>query len=202
METNNKMLKTLIPVIAVVVIFESIMLVSNLEKKTAISGVTAQKVEVVQQEVKTENAFDLSLTTDSKEMKIGKSYKVKLQALVKQKSTLSGIDVAIKYDAKNLDISNLVFDGKLQKPFIGQVMKEDGMIVVKYLIETKQGITFNIDDVVSLISFDVKAKTAGSYKFEIATGNEDKKFDTLFVETTSVKALPFTSNQLEINVIK
>ncbi|MDD4026661.1 MAG: hypothetical protein PHO75_00545 [Candidatus Shapirobacteria bacterium] len=201
METNNKMLKTLIPVIAVVVIFESIMLVSNLEKKTVTSDVIAEKNEIIQ-EVKNENYFDLSFVTDAKEMKIGKNYQIKLQALVKEKKSLDAIDIAIKYDSKNLEISGLIFDDKLEKPIIGKVVKEDGMIVVKYLIETKQGITFNVDDLVNLVSFDVKAKTVGLYKFEVATGNEDKKFVTLFVENTSAKALPFASNQLEINVIK
>jgi hypothetical protein len=199
---NNKIVKTLIPVIAVIVIFESVMLVSSLEKKTAVSDVIVKKSEIVQKEVKEENAFDLSLTTDSKEMKIGKNYQIKLQALVKEKKTLDAIDIAIKYDAKNLDVSGLVFDSKLQKPTIGKVVKDDGMIEISYLIETKQGITFNVGDIVNLVSFNVKAKQIGSYTFEIATGNEDKKFDTLFVENTSAKALPFTSNKLEINIIK
>ena len=62
--------------------------------------------------------------------------------------------------------------------------------------------TFNVNDVVSLVSFNVKAKAAGNYGFEVATGNEDKKFATMFIETTSAKALPFSGNKLEINVIK
>ena len=163
---------------------------------------STKSAEVKKDEVIVNNVFDLVFLTDTKEMVVGKNYQIKLQALVKEKSTIDAIDVAIKYDAKNLDVTDLVFDEKLPKPFISQVAKTDGMIVIKYLIETKQGMTFNINDIVSLVSFNVKTKAVGSYGFEIATGNEDKKFDTLFVETTSVKALPFSSNKLEINVIK
>lgn len=202
MEKNNKILKTLIPVIAVIIIFESVMLVSGLEKSNVVTKESTGSAEVKKEEVIINNAFDLIFVTDSKEMSVGKNYQVKLQALVKEKSTLDAIDIAIKYDAKNLDITGLVFDEKLPKPFISQVIKENGMIVVKYLIETKQGMTFNVNDMVSLVSFNVKAKVAGSYGFEVATGNEDKKFATMFTETTSVKALPFSSNKLEINVIK
>jgi hypothetical protein len=201
MEKNNKILKTLIPIIAVVIIFESVMLVSGLEKSTIVINESTESAEV-KKEVVVNNSFDLIFVTDSKELSVGKNYQVKLQALVKEKSTLDAIDIAIKYDAKNLDVSNLIFDEKLPKPFIGQILKEDGMIVVKYLIEAKKGMTFNVNDIVSLVSFNIKAKTVGSYGFEVATGIEDKKFATIFIETTSVKALPFSSNKLEINIIK
>ncbi|HPT66253.1 MAG TPA: hypothetical protein PK257_03020 [Candidatus Woesebacteria bacterium] len=201
MEKNNKIFKIFIPIIAVIVIFESVMLVSGLEKNSGVVKESTNSAEVKKNEV-VNNAFDLVFSTDKKEMVVEKNYQVKLQALVKEQRTIDAIDVAIKYDAKSLDITGLVFDEKLPKPFIGQVLKTDGMIVVKYLIETKQGMTFNVNDVISLVSFNVKAKTAGNYQFEIATGNEDKKFATMFIETTSVKALPFSSNKLEINVTK
>lgn len=201
MEKNNKIFRIFIPVIAVVIIFESVMLVSGLEKNTAVSE-EAVITEVKKEEVKEKNVFDLFFATDSKEMKVGKAYKVQLQGLVKEKNTLDAIDISIKYDAKNLDVSELIFDEKLQKPIVGKAIKEDGMIVVKYLIEAKQGMTFNVNDILSLVSFNVKAKQVGSYELEIATGNEDKKFVTMFVETTSAKALPFTSNKLEINITK
>jgi len=202
MEKNNKILKTLIPVVAVIIIFESVMLVSGLEKSSVTTKESTGSAEIKKGETITNNAFDLIFVTDSKEMSVGKSYQVKLQGLVKEKSTLDAIDIVIKYDAKNLDITGLVSDEKLPKPFISQVIKEDGMIVVKYLIETKQGMTFNLNDVVSLVTFNVKAKAVGNYRFEVATGNEDKKFATMFIETTSAKALPFSSNKLEINVTK
>jgi hypothetical protein len=202
MQENNKIFKIFIPIIAVVIIFESVMLVSGLEKNNTTTKANNKVIPVVQKEVIVNNAFDLVFATDSTEMVVGKNYKVKLQAFVKEKRTLDAVDIAIKYDAKNLDITGLVFDSKLPKPIVGKVIKEDGMIVVNYLIETKQGVTFNVGDVVSLITFNVKAKAADSYEFEVATGNEDKKFATMFTESTTVKVLPFSSNKLEINVIK
>ncbi|MDD4785048.1 MAG: hypothetical protein PHH12_01140 [Candidatus Shapirobacteria bacterium] len=202
MEKNNALFRIFIPIIAVIIIFESVMLVSGLEKSTVQVKESTNSASIEKQEVKTKDAFEVTFVTDSTEMKVGKNYTVKLQALVKEKRTLDAIDISVKYDAKNLEVTNLIFDEKLQEPIVGKAIKEDGMIVVKYIIETKQGITFNINDMVSLLSFDVKAKQAGVYEFEIATGNEDKKFDTMFIENTTVKALPFTSNKLEINVTK
>jgi hypothetical protein len=202
MEKNNNIFRIFIPIIAVIIIFESVMLVSGLEKNTVQVKESTGSADVKKQEVKLNNSFELQFIADSTEIKVGKNYKISLQGLVKEKRALDAIDISIKYDAKNLDISELVFDEKLQKPMVGKAIKEDGMIVVKYIIETKQGITFNVDDIVSLLSFNVKAKQAGNYEFEIATGNEDKKFATMFIENTTVKALPFTSNKLEINAIK
>lgn len=202
MEKNNNIFRIFIPVIAVIIIFESVMLVSGLEKSSLTTKEPVGSTDVTKDEVEVNNAFDLTFLTDASEMNVGKNYQVELQALVKEKSVLDAVEIAIKYDSENVEVTGLVFDEKLPKPFISQVMEEEGMVVVKYLIETKQGMTFNIDDVVSLVSFNIKAKVAGSFGFEVATGNEDKKFATMFTETTSVKALPFSSNKLEINVIK
>jgi len=202
MEKKNNIIRTFIPIIAVIIIFQSVMLVSGLEKNNKTTQNLNQTTEIKNDEITVNNFLDLVFLTDSKEMSVGENYKIDLQALVKEKSTLDAIDIAIKYNADNLEITELVFDKNLPEPFIGQIIKEEGIILVKYLIETKQGMTFNVNDVVSLVSFNVKAKMIGSFELEIATGNEDKKFATLFTETASVKALPFSSNKLEINVIK
>ena len=199
---NNKTVTILLPIIAIIIIFESITLVTKLENNQS-SNVVNKVVETVTPTVVEENkdALDLVFATDNKDMEIGKKYTVKLQGYVKEKKIVDSLELAIKFDAKNLEVSNLVYDKNLPKPSISTVSKKDGMIVVKYLIENKSGLTLNESNIVSLLTFDVKPITVGNYNLEIATGNEGKEFATMFIENTTVKGLSFSANKLEINVV-
>jgi len=201
MKKNNNFVNILLPVIAVIIIFESITLVSKLENNQSAS--TVNKVTTVTPIVTEEkkDILDLVFDTDSKEMEIGKKYTVKLQGYVKEKKTVDSLELAIKFDAENFEISNFVYDSNLTKPVVSTVVKNKGMIIVKYLIENKSGLTLNEGDTIPLLTFNVKPIKSGNYNFEVATGNEGKEFVTMFVENTTVKALSFSSNKLEVNVV-
>jgi len=201
MTKNNKFVNILLPVIAIIIIFESITLVAKLENNQNNNAVN--KVETITPTIVEEkkNILDLVFATDSKDMEVGKKYTVKLQGYVKEKKMVDSLEVAVKFDAKNLEISNLVYDKNLSKPSVSTVSKKDDMIIVKYLIENKSGLTLNEGNIIPLLTFDVKPITAGNYNFEIATGNEGKEFVTMFIENTTVKELSFSANKLEINVV-
>ena len=202
MEKNNKIVTILLPIIAVIIIFESITLVSKLENNQSSSAVNNNVVTVtptVTEEKK--DAIDLVFATENKEMEVGKKYTVNFQGYVKEKKVVDSLEIAIKFDAKNLEVSNFVYDSNLSKPAISTVSKKDGMIIVKYLIESKSGLTLNEGNTIPLLTFNVKPIKAGNYSFEVATGNEGKEFVTMFVENTTVKALSFSSNKLEVNVV-
>lgn len=201
MKKNNNFVNILLPVIAIIIIFESITLVSKLESNQ--STVAVNQVTTVTPIVTEEknDAIDLVFATESKEMEVGQKYTVKLQGYVKEKKAVDGLEINIKFDAENLNVSNFVYDSNLTKPLISTVSKKDGMIIVKYLIENKSGLTINEGDIMSLLTFDVKPTKTGNYSFEIATGNEGKEFATMFIENTTAKALSFSSNKLEVNVV-
>lgn len=199
---NNKTVTILLPIIAIIIIFESITLVTKLENNQS-SNVVNKVAETITPTVVEEkkDALDLVFATDNKDMEVGKKYTVKLQGYVKEKKVVDGLEVNIKFDAKNLEISNLIYDSNLSKPVVSKVLKNNGMIVLKYLIESKSGLTLNEGNIISLLTFDVKPIKAGNYNFEVATGNEGKEFATMFVENTTAKELIFSSNKLEINVV-
>jgi len=201
MKKNNNFVNILLPVIAVIIIFESITLVSKLENNQSTSAVNqVTTVTPVATEEKNDT-IDLVFATDNKEMEVDKKYTVKLQGYVKEKKAIDGLEININFDAENLEISNFVYDSNLTKPLISTVSKKDGMIIVKYLIENKSGLTLNEGDTMPLLTFDVKPTKIGNYSFEVATGNEGKEFATMFIENTTAKALSFSSNKLEINVV-
>lgn len=201
MEKNNKAVIILLPIIAIIIIFESITLVSKLENQTnstADNNVITTTPIVVEEK---KDVIDLVFDTDSKQMEVGKKYTVKLQGYVKEKKIVDSLEMAIKFDAKNFELSNFVYDSNLPKPTVSTVSKQDGMIVVKYLIDSKSGLTLNEGNTIPLLTFDIKSIETGDYSFEVATGNEGKEFATMFIENTTVKALSFSSNKLEVNVV-
>lgn len=201
MTKNNKFVNILLPVIAIIIIFESITLVSKLENKQSNSKVNqVTTVTPIIVEEKNE-AIDLVFATDSKDMEVGKKYAVKLQGYIKEKKVVDTLEIAIAFDATSLEISNFVYDSNLSKPSVSTVSKKDGMIIVKYLIESKSGLTLNEGDIIPLLTFDVEPTKIGNYSFEVATGNEGKEFATMFIENTTVKELSFSANKLEVNVV-
>lgn len=212
MYKQNNILKYLIPVIAVIVVIESIVLVSNLSQRSA--GNTINTNNKVTQGTGVENnnkvsatpsgpsIYDLVFATTTQEMKTGKSYKVELSALSKDKHALDSIFIYIKFDPKLVDINGLTADQKLPKPAFMKVSQEKGIAVVNYLISEPGGLVVNGNQNMPLVAFTVKPKVVGKFDLEISTGNDSKESATMFVENGSGKALPYSSNKLTVNVTK
>jgi hypothetical protein len=201
---NNKIVKTLIPVVAVIVIFESIMLVSNLEKNVASSTASditsaVNKTETITKaEVK---AFELSFVTETKEMKVGKKYKVSLDVTPSNDSNLNALDLYVKFDPAMVTISNLVSGKELAKPDFIKVSDKKNVIVENFLFSAKEGAVFTKGKETNLLTFTVTPKKLGSSSFEISTGDSEGDSVTMFVDKVTSKGLPFSSSKLEINLM-
>ena len=206
MNKENNLLKFLIPIIAVVVVFESILLVTNLDKGVKTNGDTdntATNSALIQNQVE-EPVIDLVFATASKEMKIGKTYKVELNLMGKQELMVSGIETYIKYDPNLVTVSGLISNNKLPKADVSLIDNKNGVIknVILVPVENKLGYKLEQDKVNLVLSFNVIPKKEGVTSFEISSGNANKEFVTMIVENTTVKALPFSGNKLEVNLTK
>lgn len=202
---NNKITSILIPVVAIIIIFESIMLVSNLDKSgvssqvtptvTNIATATATKVEAAP-------VVDLSFATDTSEMKVGKNYKVTLNITPNQDLKLNALDLFVKYDLEVFTISNLVSNKEIQKPDLMKVSDKKDVIATSFLFTDKDGQAFTKDTQTSVLTFTVTPKKAGATVLEISTGDSAGDSVTMFVDKVTSKSLLFSSNSLEVNVIK
>jgi hypothetical protein len=222
MMKNNKLIKILIPVIAVVIVFESIILVTNLDKESKPVADSNNKAgETVDLPVEPA-LIDLVLITDEKEMKIGKNYEVSLSMMGKEDRNLDGIDLYVKYDSDMADVSNLMFTNKgLPQPTFSKASTLKNMIVSNFLVSKSDGFLLKKGESNDLISFYVKPKKEGAFVFEISTGvksefdivgtesnsetgtgNDLKESVTMFVENSTGKSLNFSSNKLEVNFVK
>lgn len=197
---QNKILSFIIPIVAVVIIFESVMLVSNLNNNKVTTVVPTKSVTATP--VPIANAFDLAFVTPSQEMKVGKTYTVELNMLSKNVYKLDSASLYIKYDSKMATVSNLVPSTKLEKPAFIKNSTTTEMLVVNYLISDAKGWQLNQNQTETLLKFTVKPKVSGVMEFVIATGQYDRNSVTMFVENATAKVLPFSSNKLIVNVIK
>jgi hypothetical protein len=201
---NNKITSILIPVVAIIIIFESIMLVSNLDKSGTSSKVVSTVTPVITQTEVVNNTpvVDLNFTTDTNEMKVGKSYKVVLNLTPKQDLKLNALDLFVKYDPESFTVSNLISNKEIQKPDLIKVSDKKDVIATSFLFNNKDGQAFTKDTQTSVLTFNVVPKKVGAAVLEISTGDSAGDSVTMFVDKVTSKSLLFSSNRLEVNVAK
>jgi hypothetical protein len=198
---NNKIIGVLIPVIAVIIIFESIFLVSNLEKKsdsTVVETVTQVPTITTTEQKEETNAFELNFSTDETQMKIGKKYKVSVNVMPKNNVNLNALDLYVKYDPTMVTVSSLTSSKNLQTPSLIKVSDKKNIIVVNYLFSDENGTVFTKNTEETLLTFTVIPKTTGSSYFEISTGDNEGDSVTMFIDRNTSKNLNFISNKLEV----
>lgn len=199
---KNQLAKILIPIIAVIVVIESIILVSNLDKgNTSSETINRSQEEVVVSEMVESPVVDFVFETETKDMKVGENYNVVLNLIAKKDFNLDGVEAYINYDANLLTVSKLTQGTTLPKA--NKLDNGEGMIKSRFFIDTpKEGYAVMSGEVIEIVSFEVTPKLEGVSTLELGTGNEGKQFVTMVVETDTSKQLPFSGNRLDINAIK
>jgi len=202
---DNKLIKFLIPLVAAVVVFESIVLVNNLEKSNNTSKTEDTKNEQKTEEVivKEEPVINFSFnSTASAAMKIGKTYKVTLDLSSMKDKSVDGLETYVKYDPEFLKVTNLVSNSKLAKPEVSKINSELGIISNIILIENKEGLSLMAGEKMNLLTFSVTPIEEGIVRLELGSGESNKNYATLVVETGTAKSLGWTGEKLDINVTK
>jgi len=200
---ENNLIKVLIPLVAVVVVFESIVLVTSLDKGTKSTVSSNQATNSAQTLVSEVAPIELVFATDTQEMKIGKAYTVSLNMTGKEDKKLDGIDLYVKFGPNLVNITGLNFPNKtLGQPVFSKVSTLKNVVVASFLVSDKQGFAINKDELNNLMEFKVTPKKIGKIDFEVSTGSDSKESVTMFVENSTGKVLNFSSNKLEITAIK
>ncbi len=203
---KDNIFKFLIPLVAVVVILESVVIVTGMANKKDVAVVDKNESVPSESVKKTEvkgAVAELVFSLDNKSLKVGQKYTVTVGGYAKKEFSVDGIDLFVKYDKDSFDVSGLSFnDTGMGKPTASKVSKDKGLVLVNYWISDPKGYAFVTDKLVNLVTFTVTPKKEGSFNFEIATGSADGTSDTMIVEKGTSKVLPFASNQLTVNVSK
>ncbi len=204
---KDKLVKILVPVVAVIVIIESIVLIPSLggqnNSETSVTEETSEVTPSTEQE--RSPVADFVFSTDSKEMKVEKSYKVVLNLTGKEDFATDAIETYVSYDPKKVTISGLT-QGK-NFP-VKTVLKSDnntGLISSVFLVDVsdKNGYQVKSGEVKEIISFMVTPKVEGEFSLSLVDGEgETGKLVTVLPETGTSDQLPFNTNTLDVNAIK
>ena len=209
MKINKKdTLFWVIPVFAIVIIFQAVILVRNSINKTAIetnvATSTAQKTNAVDNLVKNTIKDDLVLSLDTNEVgwKIGKSYKVTLSVLANTAKKIDAMDLFVKYDLASFKVSGLVQGEGLPKPVTSKIGDKKGLVVANLYVPGTDSYNLNKGEKKELITFNVVPSKIGEFKFEIDTGKVAKDSVTMIVEAKTAKVISFTAGELVVKVVK
>lgn len=203
---KEKIVKILIPVIALVVVIESVILVSGLNdtSKVAVNDEIPLTEEEVVKEEKGEPVADYVFTTDTEDMKVGKSYKVSLALLGKESFSVDAVELYVKFDPEMVSISKLVAGKGLPEATSLKADNDSGVLSAVFLVPVtdKDGFAVAADESKEVVSFTVTPKLEGTFSLELETGVDGEKLVTVLPETGTSKSLSFTTSALDINVTK
>jgi len=192
--TKDKIIKLLVPLVAVVVVVESVILVSNLDKGVSNTQVVTEENVDKAEKVK-EIVADFAFKTESEEMKIGKAYEVDLNLTASKDFNLDGMEVYIIYDPEKVSVSKLT-EGKGFPKMINK--SEDGLIGAIFLWGVGDSYSSKVNESDTVLSFSVTPKVAGETEFNLVTSNETGKSATMIVESSTSEKLVFSNGRLEI----
>jgi len=208
---NKEMLKYLVPVVAVLVVVESVVLISKLTKKPATEEIVPeiaieQSGGVVDQPQASQETlppvFEVVFGADNKNLKVGEKSRVEVNLLSKGDYELDALSLFIKYDPEAFEVANLSYDERLPNPLIMKASSKAKLVLANFMVTDPGGLKVTNGDTIGLLQFDITPKKDGNFDFEISTSKDSKESATMFVETATSKDLPYSSNKLTVSVTK
>ncbi len=199
---KKQVLNWVIPVFAVIVIFQAVILVTNsltpAKTATQVASSTATKKTEAITPVTTE--LNLSLVSPEEEWQVGKTTTVTLKVTANTRKAVDAMDLYIKYDPAAFKVTDLTVGEGLPKPASSKISPKTGLIVANIYISGTS--SFNLEKAVDkdLITFKVTPQRAGDFNFEIDTGKTARDSVTMLVEAKTAKVIPFTAETFKIKV--
>lgn len=180
---ENQILKTLIPLAAVVIIIESVLLLTRSVAKTGSKALKEGS----------NTPVSLSWKANS-EAEVGKSEDVVLSMTTGKNVAIDAVDLHIQYDPAKVTVSNLSFDKNIEEPSFSKVNQNKGLVVINYWLSAAKGFELKAGAKIDLARLKVSYLGEGEATFKMVDG-------TLVIENGSSKMLPFNSDSLVVNVI-
>lgn len=204
---QNNVLKYLLPIVALIVLGESVMLISRLGNERIVSQSqekSGQTVMTATESGKQEQSkvYGFEITSDSNNLTLNKTGLVEVKLKGNSDRFVDAVNVYVKYNPEAFEISNIVYDAKLPKPTFDKVSTERGLIVTNFLISEPKGLKIINNETLTVMKFNITPKTTGVFNFEISTGNEMKESATMIVENATSQVLSYSSNKLTVNVAR
>jgi hypothetical protein len=198
-------LKYLLPLVAVAVIIESVVLITGMEdrkvEKMPIEERSVVESGMVKEGVpEGEPMVSLSFATESRMVEVGKDYKVEVNLTALKPVALDSLELYMTYDPEAFEISGLTTENDLPTPAFAKISDKQDLVVVNYMVMEEGGFVMDRAQVSPLMAFNIRPLKTGSFDLGFATGQDGETSVTMFVGNESGQALPFSVNDLNIKV--
>ena len=191
----------MVPVLAIIVLVESVMMISRFQNKTAQVVVNpVVTTDKLQPTVAEANVYNIAITSDKATYKVGEQGIGYIKMSGSVAKMVDAINVYAKYDSTAFNVTSMTYDKRLPTPAFSKVSTLKNLLVENFLITEAKGLSLTANNELNLMTFKFTAVKAGSFNFEISTGAETKESATMIVENGTAKQIPFLSNKLTINV--
>ncbi len=185
---NKNIVKILIPLVAILVIAESMVLISKLRANN-----TTPETGSVELKPATNQPVTLAFEVDTNTAKVGSLSEVPLFLSSNKDVFVDALDLYIKYDPSVVTVTDSVASKQFVTPSFKKVNPEKGMVVMNFLVSEASGFKLAKGVKVEIARLKVNYTKGGTTEFALGEG-------TLVVENGSAKMLPFNSEKLVINV--
>jgi hypothetical protein len=200
MTENNKWIKAAIVIVAVVVILESVVIISNRGSVAPVLPTTVNNQPTQVLNGQQSGVVSLAVKTDTSAMKVKGAYKVWVEMTGEKAVNLDAIDLYVKYDKSAFTVSNLDFSGMTVKPTFSKISDLKSVVVVNYFITESTGLAMVSGKTIKLVGFTVTPKKIGDYDFGISLGDDSGISKTMLVENQTSKEVAFDSQKLTVSI--
>ena len=203
MNTKNRdVFKVLIPILAVIIIVESVLVVSRLTESRSVDVSNLNEDSYVEQETqvvpKTDVKASFIFSVEDGQIGVGDKKRVTLEIVPKEDFSLDAMDLYIGFKTDSLELSDLEEESGL-KATAKRISDKAGVVLTNFWIMEEEGYRFEAGKAVKLISFLVEPKLAGTQELSIMeTGDEVTKLVSSL--EGEVITYGFLAEKLVINV--
>ncbi len=196
----GKMMNIAIPILAVLLIVESIYAVASLKSGTGIVSRVVRRKEVISSPVA------MKMSAEPAEIKVGEEFTLWVQAELLEDYKVSGSDVFVGFDKKGFKVveekKELALEKSKNFPKVLRALlnKEDSQVVVS--VVSDGGVELEGGSMVDLVGIKFMALESGKYNFSLIKKGDDVKAGSTFVEQNNdASEIKFTVEDLSVSVI-
>lgn len=192
---NLKKAKWFIPIIALLVIFESVLIVQRLDRSRKEKIIEKLPVKV---NVKPEEEATINFKGED-EIALNEKGTVEVVMVPLKEFSLDGIDVLIEYNPEYLEILGTDPSDKFSYLARNWVEPDKKRVLVSMLeTELPEGISFQTGEEVGLVTISYLPKKSGRTNLKIIGGTGET--GTVLAENGTAKEIPFSATDFQLKI--
>jgi hypothetical protein len=205
---SKKYIRIIIPIVAVLVLVESVVLVNSLENQK-IKREASNKPDVINvdqvipevDQVETNEDVTLKLEAEKLSLNVGQESFVDVMMSTSVSKSFDAVSVYVDVDTQKVALERVEINNSMPKPIVAKISKKGNVALVNYLISSPSGYRLASGDRVAVARIYFTPIDSGKTSFKIL-GEEVSEAESMLVETGTSKVIPFNSGDLSVSILK